>query len=38
MVTVVDAANFARELAGGDSLVERHLDQYSGGSTRPPTS
>jgi G3E family GTPase len=28
MVTVVDAANFARELAGGDSLVERRLDQY----------
>jgi G3E family GTPase len=30
MVTVVDAANFARELAAGDSLVERRLDQYSG--------
>ncbi|WP_328610148.1 GTP-binding protein [Amycolatopsis sp. NBC_00345] len=28
MVTVVDAVNFGRELAGGDSLVERHLDQY----------
>ncbi|MCR6482101.1 GTP-binding protein [Amycolatopsis sp. OK19-0408] len=28
MVTVVDAANFARELAAGDSLVERRLDQY----------
>ena len=28
MVTVVDAVNFARELAGGDSLVERRLDQY----------
>lgn len=30
MVTVVDAANFARELAAGDSLVERRLDQYDG--------
>lgn len=30
MVTVVDAANFSRELAAGDSLVERRLDQYSG--------
>ncbi|MFJ7214056.1 GTP-binding protein [Amycolatopsis sp. NPDC098790] len=30
MVTVVDAANFTRELAAGDSLVERRLDQYSG--------
>ncbi|MFD9959476.1 GTP-binding protein [Amycolatopsis sp. NPDC058986] len=30
MVTVVDAVNFGRELAGGDSLVERRLDQYSG--------
>ena len=30
MVTVVDAANFARELAGGDSLVERRLEQYEG--------
>ncbi|MGK3201899.1 GTP-binding protein [Amycolatopsis sp. MEPSY49] len=30
MVTVVDAANFARELAAGDSLVERRLDQYAG--------
>lgn len=30
MVTVVDAVNFARELARGDSLVERGLDQYSG--------
>ena len=30
MVTVVDAANFARELAAGDSLVERRLDQYEG--------
>lgn len=30
MVTVVDAANFARELADGDSLVERRLDQYEG--------
>ncbi|MBB4683353.1 GTP-binding protein [Amycolatopsis jiangsuensis] len=30
MVTVVDAANFARELAGGDSLVQRRLDQYEG--------
>jgi G3E family GTPase len=28
MVTVVDAVNFARELAAGDSLVERRLDQY----------
>ncbi|KDN16002.1 GTP-binding protein [Amycolatopsis rifamycinica] len=28
MVTVVDAANFGRELADGDSLVERRLDQY----------
>ncbi|WP_103342566.1 GTP-binding protein [Amycolatopsis sp. CA-126428] len=28
MVTVVDAANFGRELAAGDSLVERRLDQY----------
>jgi G3E family GTPase len=28
MVTVVDAANFTRELAAGDSLVERRLDQY----------
>ncbi|SEC74462.1 GTPase, G3E family [Amycolatopsis tolypomycina] len=28
MVTVVDAANFSRELAAGDSLVERRLDQY----------
>jgi G3E family GTPase len=30
MVTVVDAANFARELARGDSLAERRLDQYDG--------
>ncbi|MEQ0563286.1 GTP-binding protein [Amycolatopsis sp. NEAU-NG30] len=30
MVTVVDAANFRRELAGGDSLVERRIDQYEG--------
>ncbi|MFJ9787030.1 GTP-binding protein [Amycolatopsis sp. NPDC101161] len=30
MVTVVDAANFTRELAAGDSLVERRLDQYEG--------
>lgn len=30
MVTVVDAANFARELATGDSLAERRLDQYAG--------
>ncbi|MDS0137073.1 MULTISPECIES: GTP-binding protein [unclassified Amycolatopsis] len=30
MVTVVDAANFARELAAGDSLAERRLDQYAG--------
>ncbi|MEU0796139.1 GTP-binding protein [Amycolatopsis sp. NPDC005961] len=30
MVTVVDAANFARELAAADSLVERRLDQYDG--------
>jgi G3E family GTPase len=30
MVTVVDAANFARELAAGDSLVQRRLDQYAG--------
>jgi G3E family GTPase len=30
MVTVVDAVNFGRELAGGDSLAERHLDQYEG--------
>ncbi|WIY00009.1 GTP-binding protein [Amycolatopsis mongoliensis] len=30
MVTVVDAANFARELAAGDSLVERRLHQYAG--------
>ncbi|GGU33296.1 GTP-binding protein [Streptomyces violascens] len=28
MVTVVDAANFLPELAGGDGLVERGLDQY----------
>ncbi|MER7899271.1 GTP-binding protein [Streptomyces sp. NPDC096046] len=28
MVTVVDAANFLPELAGGDELVERGLDQY----------
>ncbi|MGP3999548.1 GTP-binding protein [Streptomyces sp. 8N706] len=28
MVTVVDAANFLRELEGGDELVERGLDQY----------
>jgi G3E family GTPase len=28
MVTVVDAVNFPRELAGGDSLAERGLDQY----------
>ncbi|WFB08174.1 GTP-binding protein [Streptomyces sp. LX-29] len=28
MVTVVDAAGFGRELAGGDELVERGLDQY----------
>ncbi|MEW2134703.1 GTP-binding protein [Streptomyces sp. NPDC005435] len=28
MVTVVDAANFLAELAGGDELVERGLDQY----------
>jgi G3E family GTPase len=30
MVTVVDAVNFGRELATGDSLAERHLDQYEG--------
>ncbi|WP_345962148.1 GTP-binding protein [Streptomyces sp. BRB040] len=30
MVTVVDAANFAPELAGGDELAERGLDQYEG--------
>ncbi|WP_020659858.1 GTP-binding protein [Amycolatopsis benzoatilytica] len=30
MVTVVDAANFARELARGDTLAERRLDQYDG--------
>jgi G3E family GTPase len=29
MVTVVDAANFAHELAAGDSLAERRLDQYA---------
>ncbi|MGW0841077.1 GTP-binding protein [Streptomyces sp. NPDC002787] len=28
MVTVVDAANFLPELAGGDELVARGLDQY----------
>ncbi|MFE9773651.1 GTP-binding protein [Streptomyces sp. NPDC005931] len=28
MVTVVDAANFLPELASGDDLVERGLDQY----------
>ncbi|MFE3166295.1 GTP-binding protein [Streptomyces sp. NPDC059224] len=28
MVTVVDAANFLTELASGDELVERGLDQY----------
>ncbi|MFF3820342.1 GTP-binding protein [Streptomyces bluensis] len=28
MVTVVDAANFLPDLAGGDELVERGLDQY----------
>jgi G3E family GTPase len=28
MVTVVDAANFLPELAGGNSLAERGLDQY----------
>ncbi|WP_327344286.1 GTP-binding protein [Streptomyces europaeiscabiei] len=28
MVTVVDAVNFLPELAGGDELVERGLDQY----------
>ncbi|MEU9443307.1 GTP-binding protein [Streptomyces sp. NPDC048304] len=28
MVTVVDAANFLPELASGDELVERDLDQY----------
>ncbi|CAL9627884.1 GTP-binding protein [Streptomyces sp. enrichment culture] len=30
MVTVVDAANFLPELAGGDELTERGLDQYEG--------
>ncbi|WP_020673625.1 GTP-binding protein [Amycolatopsis nigrescens] len=30
MVTVVDAANFGRELAAGDGLAERGLDQYEG--------
>jgi G3E family GTPase len=30
MVTVVDAVNFGRELAVGDSLSERSLDQYEG--------
>ncbi|MGW3957005.1 GTP-binding protein [Streptomyces sp. NPDC004752] len=30
MVTVVDAANFLTELASGDELVERGLDQYEG--------
>ena len=30
MVTVVDAANFARELDSGDALTERALDQYEG--------
>ncbi|MFC8520334.1 GTP-binding protein [Streptomyces sp. NPDC057257] len=29
MVTVVDAANFLTELARGDELVERGLDQYA---------
>ncbi|MBB5857922.1 GTP-binding protein [Amycolatopsis umgeniensis] len=28
MVTVVDAVNFERELASGDALTERGLDQY----------
>ncbi len=28
MVTVVDAANFLPELAGGDELADRSLDQY----------
>ncbi|AXE23442.1 GTP-binding protein [Streptomyces globosus] len=28
MVTVVDAANFLRELSGGDELAARGLDQY----------
>ena len=28
MVSVVDAANFARELARGDGLAERGIDQY----------
>ncbi|MFE6616844.1 GTP-binding protein [Amycolatopsis sp. NPDC057786] len=30
MVTVVDAVNFERELAAGDALTERGLDQYDG--------
>ncbi|GAB3574821.1 zinc metallochaperone GTPase ZigA [Amycolatopsis endophytica] len=30
MVTVVDAANFTRELDSGDDLVARALDQYEG--------
>jgi G3E family GTPase len=30
MVTVVDAANFGAELAMGDALIERGLDQYDG--------
>ncbi|MEU3767307.1 GTP-binding protein [Amycolatopsis keratiniphila] len=30
MVTVVDAVNFERELAAGDGLTERGLDQYDG--------
>ncbi|QXV57303.1 GTP-binding protein [Amycolatopsis sp. TNS106] len=30
MVTVVDAVNFERELAAGDALTKRGLDQYDG--------
>ncbi|MFF0149304.1 G3E family GTPase [Amycolatopsis sulphurea] len=30
MVTVVDAVNFARELAAGESLADRRIDQYEG--------
>lgn len=30
MVTIVDAANFGTELATGDALTERGLDQYDG--------
>lgn len=38
MVTVVDAANFLPELAGGDGLTERGLDRYEARTRWPGSS